>query len=321
MAPAAIPQIVEEKGWYFLSACGMMKRTPSNNTGSYPLIELQIRRKPMTFLQSILLGLIQGVAEFLPISSSGHLAIAQNLLNINAEVPAFYDVLLHLGTLVAVFVAYWQDICDMVREFFCGIGDLVHHSTPTPVPPARRLILLIILGTLPLFAILPIKDTVEGLKSSMVFIGAALIVTGFLLFFSDRARKGRKDARSATVLDVLVVGVSQAIATVPGISRSGMTITTGCFVGFERRFAVRFSFLLSIPAVLGANILSLKDALTGGVDWSQLPVYLAGVVVAAVSGYLCIRLLKMIADKGRFGAFAYYCWAAGLATLILNAVK
>lgn len=275
----------------------------------------------MTFLQSILLGLIQGVAEFLPISSSGHLAIAQNLLNINAEVPAFYDVLLHLGTLVAVFVAYWQDICDMVREFFCGIGDLVHHSTPTPVPPARRLILLIILGTLPLFAILPIKDTVEGLKSSMVFIGAALIVTGFLLFFSDRARKGRKDGRSATVLDVLVVGVSQAIATVPGISRSGMTITTGCFVGFERRFAVRFSFLLSIPAVLGANILSLKDALTGGVDWSQLPVYLAGVVVAAVSGYLCIRLLKMIADKGRFGAFAYYCWAAGLATLILNAVK
>ena len=255
----------------------------------------------MTFLQSILLGLIQGVAEFLPISSSGHLAIAQNLLNINAEVPAFYDVLLHLGTLVAVFVAYWQDICDMVREFFCGIGDLVHHSTPTPVPPARRLILLIILGTLPLFAILPIKDTVEGLKNSMVFIGAALIVTGFLLF--------------------LVVGVSQAIATVPGISRSGMTITTGCFVGFERRFAVRFSFLLSIPAVLGANILSLKDALTGGVDWSQLPVYLAGVVVAAVSGYLCIRLLKMIADKGRFGAFAYYCWAAGLATLILNAVK
>ena len=177
------------------------------------------------------------------------------------------------------------------------------------------------MGTLPLFAILPIKDTVEGLKNSMVFIGAALIVTGFLLFFSDRARKGRKDARSATVLDVLVVGVSQAIATVPGISRSGMTITTGCFVGFERRFAVRFSFLLSIPAVLGANILSLKDALTGGVDWSQLPVYLAGVAVAAVSGYLCIRLLKMIADKGRFGAFAYYCWAAGLATLILNAVK
>ena len=99
-----------------------------------------------------------------------------------------------------------------------------------------------------------------------------------------------------------------------------MTITTGCFVGFERRFAVRFSFLLSIPAVLGANILSLKDALTGGVDWSQLPVYLAGVVVAAVSGYLCIRLLKMIADKGKFGWFAYYCWAVGLIVLALTLV-
>ena len=275
----------------------------------------------MTFLQSILLGLIQGVAEFLPISSSGHLAIAQNLLNINAEVPAFYDVLLHLGTLVAVFVAYWQDICDMVREFFCGIGDLVHHSTPTPVPPARRLILLIILGTLPLFAILPIKDTVEGLKNSMVFIGAALIVTGFLLFFSDRARKGRKDARSATVLDVLVVGVSQAIATVPGISRSGTTITAGCFVGFDRKFAVRFSFLLSIPAVLGANILTLKDAIQeNSIIVSDIPVYLVGVAVAAVVGYICIRLLKMIADKGKFGWFAYYCWAVGLIVLALTLV-
>ena len=277
----------------------------------------------MTYVTSFLLGLVQGVAEFLPISSSGHLAIAQNLLGLEGagSVPEFFDVLLHLGTLIAVFAAYWKDICDMVVEFFRGIGDLAHRSTPSPVPPARRLILLIIVGTLPLFAVLPIRKSVQGLADNMVFVGAALIVTGFLLFLCDRARKGRKDARSATVLDVLVVGVSQAIATVPGISRSGMTITTGCFVGFERRFAVRFSFLLSIPAVLGANILSLKDALTGGVDWSQLPVYLAGVVVAAVSGYLCIRLLKMIADKGRFGAFAYYCWAAGLATLILNAVK
>ena len=138
----------------------------------------------MTYWNAALLGLVQGLAEFLPISSSGHLAVLQNFLAIgDMENHMLFDVLLHLGTLVAVFVAYWQDICDMVREFFCGIGDLVHHSTPTPVPPARRLILLIILGTLPLFAILPIKDTVEGLKNSMVFIGAALIVTGFLLFF------------------------------------------------------------------------------------------------------------------------------------------
>lgn len=274
----------------------------------------------MTVFTSFLLGLIQGVAEFLPISSSGHLAIAQNLLNLQAEIPAFFDVLLHLGTLLAVFVAYWQDIKDMVVEFFCGIGDLVHHSTPTPVPPARRLILLIILGTLPLFAVLPIKDKVQGLSDNMIFIGAALIVTGFLLFASDMIRKGRKTERNATWLDVLIVGAGQAIATMPGISRSGMTISAGCFTGFERRFAVRFSFLLSIPAVLGANILSLKDAFKAGIVWSEVPVYLVGVVTAAVVGYLCIRLLKMIADKGRFGAFAYYCWAVGLLTLVLNII-
>ena len=274
----------------------------------------------MTVFTSFLLGLIQGVAEFLPISSSGHLAIAQNLLNLQAEIPAFFDVLLHLGTLLAVFVAYWQDIKDMVVEFFCGIGDLVHHSTPTPVPPARRLILLIILGTLPLFAVLPIKDKVQGLSDNMIFIGAALIVTGFLLFASDMIRKGRKTERNATWLDVLIVGAGQAIATMPGISRSGMTISAGCFTGFERKFAVRFSFLLSIPAVLGANILSLKDAFEAGIVWSEVPVYLVGVVTAAVVGYLCIRLLKMIADKGRFGAFAYYCWAVGLLTLVLNII-
>ena len=277
----------------------------------------------MTFLSSFLLGLVQGIAEFLPISSSGHLSIAQNLLGMSdaGTVPEFFDVLLHLGTLVAVFVAYWADIKDMVLEFFRGAGDLIHHSTPNPVPPARRLILLIILGTLPLFVVLPVKDAVQSLSNSMVFIGAALIVTGVLLFVSDRVKKGRKNERTATWLDVLIVGLGQAIATMPGISRSGMTITTGCFVGFERKFAVRFSFLLSIPAVLGANILSLADAAKAGINWAEVPVYLVGVVTAAVVGYLCIRLLRFIADRGKFGAFAYYCWAVGVLTLVLNVIK
>lgn len=277
----------------------------------------------MTFLSSFLLGLVQGIAEFLPISSSGHLAIAQNLLGMSdaGTVPEFFDVLLHLGTLVAVFVAYWADIKDMVLEFFRGAGDLIHHSTPNPVPPARRLILLIILGTLPLFVVLPVKDAVQGLSNSMAFIGAALIVTGVLLFVSDRVKKGRKNERTATWLDVLIVGIGQAIATMPGISRSGMTITTGCFVGFERKFAVRFSFLLSIPAVLGANILSLADAAKAGINWAEVPVYLVGVVTAAVVGYLCIRLLRFIAERGKFGAFAYYCWGVGVLTLVLNVIK
>ena len=277
----------------------------------------------MTYLTAFLLGLVQGVAEFLPISSSGHLAIAQNLLHIEGagSVPEFFDVLLHLGTLIAVFAAYWKDICEMVVEFFRGIGDLAHRSTPSPVPPARRLILLIIVGTLPLFAVLPIRKAVQGLGDDMVFVGAALIVTGFLLFLCDRARKGHKTERSATWLDALLVGVGQAVATLPGVSRSGMTITAGCFVGYERRFAVRFSFLLSIPAVLGANILSIGDAVKAGINGAEVPMYLVGVVTAAVVGYLCIRLLKYVADKGRFGAFAYYCWAVGILTLVLQAVK
>lgn len=275
----------------------------------------------MTYLSSFLLGLVQGLAEFLPISSSGHLSIAQNLLGLNTEIPEFFDVLLHLGTLVAVFVAYWRDICDMVAELIHGVGDLVHGTTPRQVPPARRLILLIIVGTLPLFILLPIHKQVQALSNNMVFIGAALVVTGFLLFACDLVRKGKKTERTATIADVLVVGMGQAIATMPGISRSGMTITTGCFMGFERKFAVRFSFLLSIPAVLGANILSLKDALDAGIIWAEVPMYVVGVVTAAVVGYACIRLLRLVAEKGRFGAFAYYCWAVGLLTLLLNAIK
>ena len=273
---------------------------------------------PLSLLSSILLGLIQGLAEFLPISSSGHLAIAEHFLG-QAGVPAtpdFFDVLLHLGTLVAVFAAYWQDIRDMIVELIDGVRDLVRGTTPNPIPPARRMILLIIVGTLPLFVVLPVKDLVEGLSGNIYFVAGALIVTGFLLFASDRVKKGRKTERSAKLLDVLLVGIAQAIATC-----SGTTITAGCFVGFDRKFAVRFSFLLSIPAVLGANILTLKDAIQeNSIIVSDIPVYLVGVAVAAVVGYICIRLLKMIADKGKFGWFAYYCWAVGLIVLALTLV-
>ena len=208
----------------------------------------------------------------------------------------------------------------MIRELIHGVKDLARGTTPTPVPPARRLILLIIVGTLPLFAVLPIEDLVESLGNNMYFVGGALVVTGCLLFASDRVRKGRKTEKTAGLVDVLLVGVAQAVATCPGISRSGTTITAGCFVGFDRKFAVRYSFLMSIPAILGANILNIKDALDT-VIWAEVPVYLVGVAVAAVVGYACIRLLKMIAEKGKFGFFAYYCWAAGLVTLILTLVQ
>ncbi len=274
----------------------------------------------MSILNALILGLIQGVAEFLPISSSGHLSIAQNLLGLGVEGAddMFFDVLLHLGTLAAVFAAYWDDVRDMVREFFDTVRDIAGDSLPRKTPPARRLMLLIIIGTLPLFLVLPFQDFVEGLSENTYFVGAALLVTGVLLWLCDRVQKGRKTEKTATVLDVLLVGVSQAVATCPGISRSGMTITMGCFRGFERRFAVRFAFLLSIPAVLGANLLHIVKAFKAGIDWGLLPCYLLGVAVAALSGYFSIRLLKFVAQKGKFGFFSYYCWLVGFVTLILS---
>ena len=277
----------------------------------------------MTLFSSIVLGVIQGVTEFLPVSSSGHLAIAEQLFGMDgvSEIPAFFDVLLHLGTLAAVFVAYWDDIRAMVLELFRGIGDLSRRTVPHPLPSARRLILLILVGTLPLFLVLPVKDAVEALGDNLYFVAGALIFTGCLLFLCDHVAKGGKTERDASFRDVLTVGIAQAIATCPGISRSGATITADCLAGFERTFAVRYSFLMSIPAILGANLLSLKDALEYGIVAEEIPLYLIGVVVAAVVGYACIRLLHMIARRGKFGGFAVYCWAVGALTLVGTLVK
>jgi len=277
----------------------------------------------MKLLTAILLGIVQGVTEFLPVSSSGHLAIAEQLLGTEgaSDIPGFFDVLLHLGTLVAVFAAYWGDIRDMVLEFFRGVGDLVHGATPERVPPARRLVLMIVAATLPLVLVLPVKRWIEGLSDSMLFVGFALLFTGVMLFLCDRVRKGRKTEKNMTIADALVIGAAQAVATCPGISRSGMTVTAGCLRGLERSFAVRFSFLLSIPAILGANLLALKDAVEAGIDWASVPVYLVGVAVAAVVGYACLSFLRYVARKGRFTWFAYYCWTVGALVLIFTLVK
>lgn len=276
----------------------------------------------MHFLSSIFLGLIQGVAEFLPISSSGHLSLFQSFFGLS-EAGLFFDVLLHLGTLIAIFVYYWKDIVGLVKEFIRIVACLVSKEKRAQMgrlSPKGRMILMIIVATLPLCVILPIKDKVEGLYTNTIFVGFALIVTGCILFFSDRMARGKKTAKSATMLDALLVGVGQALAVVPGLSRSGTTISAGMMRGFSRRFAVRFSFLLSIPAVLGANILSIGEAVSAGIDASLLPAYIAGTVVAAVSGYFAIRLVNMLADKGKFGNFAYYCWGIGAAAVVATLI-
>lgn len=277
----------------------------------------------MRLLDAILLGLVQGLAEFLPISSSGHLSVFQNFFGLSTSGTdnLFFDVLLHLGTLSAVFVAYWGEIKAMVLEFFSMVGLRKLPKGQKPDRLSRRLIFFIILGTLPLFVVLPVKDLVDGLYSNTIFIGFAFLLTGTLLFVSDRMSRGNKDLKSATLADVLLVGCAQAIAVVPGLSRSGSTVAAGMARGFSREFAVKFSFLLSIPAVLGANLLSMVDAIQEGIDWSLMPAYLVGVITAAVSGYMAIRLLKFITQRGSFGAFCYYCWGAGLVTLILSLIK
>lgn len=280
----------------------------------------------LQFLSSIFLGLVQGIAEFLPISSSGHLSLFQHFFGLSdPEKALFFNVLLHLGTLIAIFVYYWASIVDLVKEFGRLVASLFSkekRKSITRLSPDGRMILMILVATLPLFLVYPIKDFVEGLYGNTIFVGIALIATGAILFFSDRMAKGRKTARSATMLDALLVGVGQAVAVVPGLSRSGTSISAGMMRGFKRKFAVRFSFLLSIPAVLGANILSIGDAVREGIDVSLLPAYLVGTVVAAVSGYFAIRLVNLLADKGKFGSFSYYCWGVGgaaiLATLIFH---
>lgn len=269
---------------------------------------------------SVVLGLVQGVAEFLPISSSGHLTLFQHFFGLQ-EPDNLFNVLLHFATLLAVCVYYFRDVVEMIAEFFRAVAALCSRKRQgKEIPEARRMVLLVIVGTLPLFAVLLIKDYVEALGASPVFVSCALLVTGCILFLSDRMAGGRKTARNATIKDVLLVGVAQGLATIPGLSRSGCTISTGMAMGFDRKFAVRYSFLMSLPAVLGATILEVKDVLEleGGLATELLPKYLVGMVVAGVVGYFAIRLVNLLAAKGKFGAFAYYCWAAGIAALILT---
>ena len=274
----------------------------------------------MSYLMSAVLGFVQGVAEFLPISSSGHLTLLQHFFGM-PEPDQLFNILLHFATLLAVCVYYIQDVVEMIVEFFRGIASLFSRQPSHGNPPeARRLVLLVIVGTLPLFVVMLIKDQVEALGSSPVFVSCALLVTGCVLFLSDRMAGGKKTARNATMKDVLLVGVAQGCATIPGLSRSGCTISAGMAVGFDRKFAVRYSFLMSLPAVLGATILEIKDVFgaEGGLAEGVLPKYLLGMVIAGVVGYFSIRLVNLLASKGKFGAFAYYCWAAGLIFLILS---
>lgn len=275
----------------------------------------------MSIWFAALLGLIQGVTEFLPISSSGHLSVLQNLFGVSefGEEHLLFDTLLHLATLVSICIIYWRDIVEMFKEVVGFFKDVRHPKPEEGGPkPARRLVLMIIIATLPLLIALPFSDAVGSLYNNTLFIGFAFLATGLILFLSDRLKNGRKTAKNMTVGNALVIGACQAVATLPGISRSGSTITAGMASGLDRSFAVKFSFLMSIPAILGANILNLFKASKEGLDAAQLPAYLVGMAVAAVTGYFAIKLVKMLSQKGKFGKFCYYCFAVGVLTIVLS---
>lgn len=277
----------------------------------------------LSILMSAFLGLIQGIAEFLPISSSGHLSIIQNLFGLDyaEEEHLLFDVLLHLGTLFSVCIAYKNDLKAMIKD----CSDVLTGKTATAgdegrLKPSIRNVILIIVATIPLVFILPFNSKIEQLYYNTPFISFALIITGLLLFVCGKFTEGRKNARTATVLDAFIVGVAQAIATIPGLSRSGTTITVGISRGFRRSFAVQFSFLMSIPAVLGSVILTLFKAIGTGIVWANVPAYIIGMIIAGIVGYFSIMLLRRLLKSNSFNGFAYYCWGAGILSLILSIV-
>jgi undecaprenyl-diphosphatase len=254
----------------------------------------------MNFLYAIFLGLLQGATEFLPISSSGHLALAEFFFDIE-QAGLTFDVALHLGTLLGVIVYFRRDIFMMVQAVFnpgkMGDDADIH----------RKMAWYICLGTVPaVIAGVLLKDAVETVFRSPLLIAAALAGAGLLLLWADKAGKHMRDMKSITTYDALLIGLFQAIALMPGISRSGITMTAGLFRGLNRMSAARFSFLLSIPVIFGAGIYNLPDIIQQGSQPGQIGFYLTGFITAAISGYLVIAFLLRFIQTHSFAVFVYY---------------
>lgn len=286
----------------------------------------------MTLLQSILMGLIQGLTEFLPVSSSGHLAIFKILFDVNTDTGILFDVLLHVGTLIAVCIVYYKDILHLIVELISMIVDLVFNAKALlfklirkTEPQYRRMInnsyrkfvLLIIVATIPTGIIGYIgADLVEACSEFLLIPGICLLITAVLLFISDRIPDGDKKPRQITKTNAFVIGICQGLATMPGISRSGTTIAACVISGFDRKFAVKYSFILSIPAILGALVLQLKDIGEVTLAAGEMRNYIIGMIVAAVVGYVCIKTLLVIVKKKKFTYFGFYCIAAGIVAIV-----
>jgi undecaprenyl-diphosphatase len=262
----------------------------------------------MTLLQAIFLGLIQGLTEFLPVSSSGHLAITQHFLPGFDQPGLLFDVLLHLGTMLAVVLYFRRELGNLLTSPFRR-GDVARQH--------RRLLVLLLAGSVPTAIIgLTFKDFFEGLFENIPLVALMLIVTGTLLFISEKFRRGSRREKELTLVDALVVGTVQGCAIIPGISRSGSTIAALLLRGVDGETAARFSFLLALPAVFGAALLSLRH--WQNIAAGELPQYLAGTGVAFIAGMLSIHCLMAVIRRRRLFAFAVYCWLAGTVVFALT---
>lgn len=276
----------------------------------------------MDFLQAIIMGIVQGLTEFLPISSSGHLAIVGKMMNVNMESYALLTALLHVGTLIAVVIAFHKMIWNLIialgnllKKIFTGKFSFKQTTA------AERMLIFLIVSCLPLFIALIIKDPIEKMANYVWLVGVALIINGIVLFISDRVPVGMKKAKNMTFGDAIRIGLAQMVAVTPGISRSGSTITMGVACGLDRAYAAKYSFILSIPAILAGAAVSFKDALgDGSIVASSIPGYLVGMVVAAIVGFLAIKLLEYLLKSKKFYIFAIYSIIVGVLAIILNFV-
>lgn len=285
----------------------------------------------MTIIYAVIMGLIQGVTEFLPVSSSGHLAIFSGLFHI--ETPGLlFDVLLHVGTLVAVFLCFYKDIGKLLAELFLMIGDVfknlnIWFSNLTSedkrpyvkvvINGYRKFDVLLIMATIPT-GIIGVWDSslVEKMNAILLCPAICMMVTAVVLFLCDRIREGDKTPRTTLYSNAFLIGIAQGIATLPGISRSGMTLTACLGSGFKKNYAVRFTFILSIPAILGSLIFELKDVDLAVIAPSDWLCYIIGMAVAAVVGFFCIRVMLVIVRRQKFLPFSIYCFAMGVVALV-----
>ncbi len=277
----------------------------------------------LNIVSAVLFGIMQGIAEFLPISSSGHLAILHSFFNIGFDSTLTFDVMLHLGTLIAVVIVYFRDLCALIPAAFSLLGKVFRKKWKlADYTSDERLVLFLVIACLPLIAAAFINDYVEILSSYTKVVGGILIVNGLVLFVSDRIGKGGKNVEKTTPLNAFLVGLCQMCAILPGLSRSGSTITGGLLQGFDRDYAVKFSFLLSIPAIVGANIFVLPDMLdeiaAAPAPSELLLPALVGIVSAVLAGIAAMKLLVYISKHSNFRLFGYYCIAVGLLTVIFG---